>query len=213
MLNPAACRQAIRLHGEGVRWLEALPCDCLDPGDPEYGDHRGCEKCQYGYVYREQVLRRDEKALVTEVRREYLHPDLGLLLKGDLLCVTMADELPFGNWDRLVLTGRELHKKERVKYETDSLAEEYPAKLLSVASSDAEFVAGADYTFDAVDGKVVWTDGGSHPDAGATYAVHYLYNPVFWYTASGLKTPRPITGRTALMPQSGRLSLKHPVEG
>jgi len=213
MLNPAACRQAIRLHGERVRWLEALPCDCLDPGDPDYGDHRGCEKCQYGYVYHERILAGNEKALITEVRREYLHPDLGLLLRGELLCVTMADELAFGNWDRLVLLGRELHKKERVKYGDDALAEEYPTELLSVASSDAELAARTDYTFDAETGKVVWADGGSHPGAAATYAAHYLYNPVFWYAGSSLRTPRPITGRDSLMPQSGRLTIKHPVEG
>lgn len=211
MLNPVACQQLISTQGERIRWLEALPCDCRDPGDPDYGDHRGCAKCQYGYVYRERVLGPDVRAMVTQVRREFIHRELGFLQVGELLITTMAEEVPLGNWDRVVLVERAMPKKEIVHFGDDELAEDFPTAVLSVADADTEFVQAHDYRFDDVGGKIVWL--GQRTPAGSIYTVHYYYAPVYWYVGAPMQTARPIRGRAMRMPQSGKLEIKHPVEG
>ena len=213
MLWATPFRAAIALQGERVRWLEAIPCECLDQRDPGYGDHRGCDKCQYGYRYTERSLSGDERALITAVRRELMTPDFGIVRIGDLQCTTMPDELGFGDWDRLVLIEREATAKERVRKGTDLLAQEYPARLVSVQTSTTQYVEGTDYRLDAEQRKVVWIPGGAAPAEDTVYAVHYAYHPVYWYTGFELRVPRPASGQDELMPQTGRLSLKAPVEG
>ncbi|MGD9497963.1 MAG: hypothetical protein AB7Y46_16790 [Armatimonadota bacterium] len=212
MLNPVACAHLIATHGERIRWFEALPCDCRDPGDPDFGDHRSCDKCQYGYVYREQPLTGDERAMVTQIRREILSADLGLLQVGDLVLTTMPDQIPVGNWDRIVLVQRTVPKKEVVRFGEDTLGEEFPVEVMAVTAGTTLYACDVDYRLDRATRRIVWQAGGSSPGQGV-YAVQYVYNPVFWYVGSALKTGRPIPGRKMLMPQSGKLSLKHPLEG
>lgn len=215
MLNPCAARQLIRTQGERVRWLEALPCDCRDPSDPTTYD-RNCPVCSFGYVYRERKLPEGVKALVHSERRSFLHAEFGYVSMGDLYITTMADELPLGDFDRVVLVERSRPKKELVHRGAegvpDPLAEEFPTAVLTVADAATEFVEGADWSFDAEAGAIVWLPDGARP-ARAVYSVHYRYAPVYWYTGSGMTAARPMPGGIGSWPQSGRLELKHPVEG
>jgi len=94
----------------------------------------------------------------------------------------------------------------------DPLAEEFPVKVLAVADSDTEFIEGTDWSFDAEAGTVLWLPGGARPDR-TVYTVHYHYAPVYWYTGSGMTAARPMPGGLGSWPQTGRLEIKHPVEG
>ncbi len=214
MLNPAAARQMISMQGERVRWFQALPCDCRDPGDPDYGDERACENCERGYVYREQDLADGVKALVTRQRREYLHPEVGMIRVQDLTVTTMADELPVDEFDKLILVERAVSKKEIVQRgagTSDVLGEAYPVEVVTVADGDTVFVAGEDFVFDETTGAVVWLVGGDAPD-GQTYAVHYTHAPVYWYTGAMMTEARPMPGHGAKWPQTGILQSKFPEE-
>jgi len=212
MLNPIAARQLIATQGERIRWFEALPCDCRDPGDPDYGDFATCGKCQHGYVYRERMLPDGVKALVYRERRQFLHADWGFVGVGELYITTMPDQIPLGNFDRVVLTERAMPKKELVRLGEDVLREEFPLVVLTVAEGDTEFVAGVDYSFDEAEGRIVWLDGGARPD-GAIYTVHYRYAPVYWYTGSSMTAPRPMPGHSVQWPQTGLLQVSFPTEG
>jgi len=222
MLNPCACRQALSVHGETIRWFRASPCDCRDPRDPDFGDHRGCEKCEHGYVYTEQVIPTGARAMVTMVRREQIHPDLGFIARGDLMCVTMPDEIPLGNWDKIVLLERTIPAKEIVTKGEDVLRHTYPSSVTMVSAGEVMFTrwtpgdgedepAAGDWSFDVATGTITWHEDGASPEEGAVYAVEYLFHPVFWYDGSAITVPRPVAD-IGFLPQSGRLSLKHPSE-
>ena len=211
MLNPVAARQLISMQGETIRWFEALPCDCRDPGDPTFGD-RYCGHCQFGNVYRERPLPASVKALVHSERHQFLHAEWGFVSVGDLYVTTMPDEIRLGDFDRVVLVQRQVPTKEIVRRgegASDTLMQEFPLQVLTVADGDTEFVAGQDYNFDDEAGAIVWLEDGQTP-GGQVYTVHYLYAPVFWYTGSVMTAPRPMPGYSAQWPQTGRLELKHP---
>lgn len=212
MLNPCAARQLLATQGERVRWLEALPCDCRDPGDPTSYD-RTCKACSFGYVYRERTLPANVKALVHSERRSFLHAEFGYMSMGDLYITTMVDELPLGDFDRVVLVERRRPKKEQVRRGSegvaDPLAEEFPVAVLAVTDADTVFVEGVDWNF--AGGGILWLPGGARPGR-SVYAVHYQYAPVYWYTGSGMTAARPLPGGIGSWPQTGRLEIKHPLE-
>ena len=207
-----AARVSIQRLGERVRWLQALPCDCRDPADPTYGDARACTRCEHGYVYREQVLPANVRVLLTRQRREFLHPEVGLVRVGDLTVTAMPDEIQISDFDKLVLIDRAAPKKELVTRgsgERDALAEEYPLAVAVVADGDTVFVEGTDYLFDEEAGEVVWLAGGSVP-GGRTYAVSYTFAPVYWYTGTMSAESRPMPGYSAPWPKSGLLQVHFP---
>lgn len=214
MLNPVAAQQQIRMQGERLRWFQALPCDCQDDSDPSYGDYRGCGQCEHGYIYREQAVGGSVRALVTAQKREYLHPEVGMIRVGDLWLTSRVEELPISKFDKVVLIERAVPKKERVVRGTglsDALAEAYPVEVVTVADGATEFVEGVDYLFDETEGAVVWIDGGAAP-RGQTYAVDYRHAPVYWYVGAMMTEARPMPGARLKWPQRGLLTVKFPEE-
>ncbi len=211
MLNPEVYRQAIRVQGEQITWLKAMPCDCYDPGT-NYDQQRGCTKCLFGYIYREQELTSGVKALVTQVRRSFLHPDLGWVLEGELICTTMPDEIALGPMDRVVLLQREMTARERIVKGTDSLTHGDLAGVVEVSDSSGIYEAGTDYTVNLATGKISWLPGAQAPAEGAIYAVEYQYHPVFWYLSGELTVPRPTPLTETRLPQRGKLTYKGPGE-
>ncbi len=241
MLNPEVWRQAIRLSGEQVKWLKAMPCDCYDPAS-NYDHQRGCGHCLMGYLYREQTLPAGVQALVQQVKRSFLHPELGWVQEGQLQVTTMPEEIALGPLDRLVLLQREMEARERLvrggtapdtegglytfagsyaaggapgalPHAQDTVAHPYLVRIAEVSDSARVYVPRDDYNADPVAGTVVWLEGGQAPAPGAVYAVLYYYRPVYWFLSGEQTVPRPMPLTGGRGPIRGYLYWKRPGEG
>lgn len=213
MLPLEALRQQIRLQGETVRWLRAMPCNCYNPRTNSYD--RSCTLCSFGQVYTEETLAAGVRVLVGQLQTSYEHPEFGIIKVGSLFVRTMPDEILLGNLDRLVLTRRRLLTREtltRGETDSDSLAQPYPVTLRRVTSGDTEYVVGTDCELDVDGAAVTWLEGQDGPAAGAIYACEYQYAPVYWYVGAEEQPPRPVPFLDKDTPQKGFLVEKFPGE-
>jgi hypothetical protein len=202
MLNVEAFRQQLRRQGEQVRWLKALPCDCYDPRQ-NHDAQRGCTRCDHGQVYRDQGL---VWALVGNLKRGMLHPDLGWLDESTVTITTMPDEAMFGTFDKIVLAGRVALQRARLHRGEDLLPHLYPVEVKVIADGDTVYVEGTDYTVDVTTRLVTWlTDGPAN-----IYAAEYTARPIYWFAGQELRPPRPAHFGTAQTPMRGLLSLTPP---
>ena len=206
MLNPEAYRQLIQVHGERFRWLKAVPSDQYNPATGLNQDRTDIHS-DHGHIYLDQGIFR---GLVAEQKRDMLHPDFGWVLAGSLWLTVMADEVRFGTFDKVVLLDRTLLARERCVKGTDALGRLYPVAVVSIADSSGTYVQGVDYELDAAERKIRWLTGGNAPADGATYAVEYTYNPVFWLVVEQTRVPRPFFGTSVPGPQRCLLSLAPP---
>jgi hypothetical protein len=210
-LTTASFRLALRLHGEQVRWLKAMPCSHVNAA-LNYDEGGSCPDCEHGFRYREMTLPSGARALVQTVRRAQAHPDIGIFMQGSLQVTVMPDEIPLSQFDKLVLTEREQQARERVVRGaggSDALAHPYPARVVEVSDDETVYQAGADYAFDDEKGVITWIEGGKAPQAGATYSCLYMYHPVYWFVTGEITVPRPAeTG--GFLPLRGFLTEKYP---
>jgi len=206
MLNPEAYRQMIQVQGERFRWLKAVPSDQYNPATGLNQDRQDVHS-DHGHLYLDQGVFR---GLITQQKRDMMHPEFGWVLAGSLWLTTMPDEVRFGPFDKVVLLDRTQLARERCVKGEDNLGQVYPVQVLTVADSTATYVEDVDYRLDAADRRLTWLPGGSSPADGATYACEYLYNPVYWFLGEGMRAPRPTFGTTIMTPQRGLLSLTPP---
>ena len=225
MLNNEAFRQAIRIHGERVQLLRAMPCACYNPA-LNYDAQRGCDRCEHGYAYQAEA---EARGLVTQQKHSMVHPEYGLIGQSQLYLTTMPDEVNFGPFDKVVLLERTGLARERAVRGTDELPHATPVEVLQVA--DTEYAAPSPTydegdAFDLVGATLQWASpvmvaGGALVGYGAarcegafvvrggfphvlwqigpsaTYAVEYTYTATYWYTASDMRPPWPTFGRGA----------------
>lgn len=206
MLNPEAYRQLILVHGEQFRWLKAMPSDRYNPATGLNEDRLDVHS-DHGHIYFDRGVYR---GLVTEQKRDMLHPEFGWVLAGALWLTTMPDEVLFGPFDKVVLLEREQVARERCVKGDDRLGQLYPFAAIAVADSTRVYRPDVDYRLDAQNRKIVWLDGGNAPEEGATYSCEYRYRPVYWFLGENLRLPRPVFGSSLLTPQRGLLSIRPP---
>jgi hypothetical protein len=158
-------------------------------------------------VYVEQSTGLALKAIVTEVKKEYMHPDFGLLQVGDLMLRTMPQTMLIGTWDKIVLLDRTFEQWDRLlKGTRDSLTNiTQVSEITTVCAGAVTYAEGTDWNFTAP-GTITWIGGGDAPANGAVYAARALYHPTFWYVGSARTGGRPAA--VGNMPVMGRLVLK-----
>jgi hypothetical protein len=211
-LTAAPYKLAIRLHGERVRWFKAMPCSHANAA-LDYDAGASCPDCEHGFRYREVTLPNEVRALIQTVKRAQSHPDIGIFMEGSLQLTAMPDELPLGQFDKLVLLQREQQARERVvrsEEDGDALARPFVARVIEVSDDDRVYKAGKDYEADAEAGVIAWLPGGEAPQAGATYSCQYLYHPVYWFLTGELSVPHPDEMGSGFLPLRGFLTEKYP---
>lgn len=201
MLNPAAFELLRARSGERVQWLKALPCDCYDP-TANYDAQRSCEMCTHGWVYHDMGER---KALVSELKRHVLHPELGWTQISELVLTTFED-MRIGTGDKVVLLDRTALARERLHRGSDVLPHLYPVEVLTVADGSAVYAAGSDYRVNLSARTLAWLTSGP----ANVYAVEYTYRPEYWFAGDDLRPPRPAGLGGGQTPQRGTLSLDPP---
>ncbi len=190
--------------GEELEWWRADPCSCYDPAT-NYDAQEGCTACDHGYVYRRQRGDETLRGIVTEVRREYLHADFGMLQVGDILLQTIAPDFQPGLWDRIVLLARVEEQVTRCQVGVrDTLTNAGTvSEIVTVTDSTAEYAPGQDYDFDTETNAVEWIDGGSAPTG--VYAVRFRQHPRYLYVGAPISGGRPTLLAQGLSPVFGQL--------
>lgn len=209
MFNPALDTLNIAQLGERIAWWRASPCSCYDPAT-NYDGQAGCDLCEHGYIYRQQKADEQLRGIVEQVRREHIHPDFGVVQVGDLLLMTMPDEVPVSTWDKIVLLDREYEDWDRlVKGSRDSITNpgDYVGKVREVSDSGKVYGEGEDWEFTSPD-TITWLDGGSAPSAGVVYAVLFVRRPTFWYVGGERTGARPSRLSKKFLRQTGKLVKK-----
>ncbi len=209
VFNPYGFKLAIITMGEEFTWVKAMPCDCYDPRQ-NYDAQRGCDVCDHGQVYESQGT---QKGIVEAVKRDMLHPDLGWIQMGELTLTTIQADVPFGKFDKVVLTQRAEFERETLSRGADDLGHTYPVAVIEVRDSDTIYVQDTDYEFDDVNNQIDWLDGGDAPDN--VYSVEYTHQPEYWHIGRGLQpsAPQPAAGFGMVIgkpTRTGLLSLTAP---
>mgnify|MGYP000903570622 CR=1 FL=1 len=201
---PEAYRQLILRQGEDFRWLQSMPSDAYDPRSGLDGDQEDLHS-DHGHIYRDCGIRR---GLITQQKRDALHPDLGWIHVGQLWLTVMPDEVLLAPWDKIVLVERVQIENERLVRGVDQLGQLYPVQVVVVADSAAEYMQDVHWRYDSATRKLVWLSGG--PTAGDVYSVRYEYRPMYWFLGGDYRSPRPVPGSDVQTPVKGLLSLVPP---
>lgn len=186
--------------GERIRWYQARPCTCYDP-QTNYDQQQGCSACEHGQVYVDQGI---IKAVVTDVKREMIHPDFGLLQVGDLILRTMPGTMIVQNWDKIVLLDRPTEVWDRlVKGSRDTFTNiANVVSVMAVCVGSTDYIEGTDWSFTAPN-TITWLGGGTAPAGGSVYTAFVRFHPTFWYVGSQRSGNRP--AEVGNMPVLGRL--------
>ena len=209
-LRPERFRKAIRRHGKLVEWWKAIPTSDYNPETNAY-DRDSDTATEYGHIYVKQTLDNSVRALIQQVTKEVVDPNIGMIQVGDLHISFMPDEINPVRMDKFVLletveTTREVHDKDVA----DVLHQADVVDIVSVQSNDGTvYVEGVDFELDGA--EIVWLDGdeSASPPAGAPgYVVEYRYHPVYWYLGVRGQTRGEQDG--VPLPCNGVLTLKHP---
>ncbi len=209
MLNPAAARRNILLMGELFEWWRADPCSCYDP-QSNYDAQQGCAICEGGFIYRQQQIGTPLKGVVSDIKREIIHPEFGLLQVGDTLFEVMPDDAELGNWDKVVFLGRQEQAVDTLIYGTrDTITNSGRiATIIQVSDDTTVYVQGTDYTIATSPAGVTWIAGAAHPTAGKVYAARYTRYPTYWVSTGSLSGARPTALSTQRMSQIVQLHRK-----
>ena len=204
MFNPAAFAINNKQLGEDIAWYRADPCSCYDPAT-NYDQQEGCTACESGYIYRRQFEDQNLRAIVTEVRREYMHADFGFLQVGDIILQTIAEELRPGMWGRIELLDREEEQVARCDFGVrDTLTNAGTVtQIISITDSTTEYVPYRDFEVDLQTNTVEWLPGGETPTK--VYVVRFRQHPRYFYVGSDVSGARPTQLSSGLSPVIGKL--------
>ena len=201
ILDAEEFRDLLHDEGEALLWLRARPHTCLNPA--ENVSTRDCT-CDNGYVYDATIT---GVGVIQGVKREYMDPQFGLVRVGDCRMLTMPDEIPASEMDKIVLGDRVEPQKEIVKRGAtarDGLRNPYCVDLLNVYDATGDYVVGTDCVLD--NNGVKWLQNA--PAAGVNYGVRYEAKPLFYVLGIEIGIPRP--QGTKFMPMRCLLTRIHP---
>jgi hypothetical protein len=200
VLNTAPFKSLMRQFKMRFEWIKAMPCSCYDPRQ-NYDAQRSCDKCDHGYVYRDQGA---FYGAVEPTTTTMQHPEWGIVQVGELTLVTMPDEVPFGPFDKVRLF-RGQRERVRVSRGDNSLGHTHIITVDEIADDDTVYHEVTDYTVNRTTGIITWVTTGPTN----VYAADITYQPTYWYLGSG--EPPHETGGPQLSPQRGLLRLAPPV--